>query len=503
MNPFLKQTLVLVFVFGLAIELSSQIDSKEFNAEWQIFLDKNWKDGFIKYNAINQSSLEKLQTILNQTKTDWKDPIIDKATGLNVYNFLVIKQVILNNTPVSVQDIPGFFTRKNSNIGNQSISLNEFEKVLFKIHQDPRMHFALICGAKGCPKMNENAFQKATLENQLNEQTKKALMDRSNLYTENKKIYLSKIFKWYKDDFGGNKQERIDFIITYTDHKFDKNASFSYLPYDWSLNNSNISTSIQNSTSTNQFRYIVSSTIAKGTYEFKLFNNLYSQNINDVRSNYFTSIISALYGLDHRINVGFQSRFRMTTEHFGSSSHFGVFNASPSKRSGMTGIGPMIRYAPVPKWKNFSIQSSFILPIGSELEGNDELLFIDWQGPIWNTQFFNDFSIAEKFSLFTEIDLFIEDIGKSSQGYSNRFSTPLTLIFSYVPTKKISTYLLSGYSPYWGKPFDYFVQLGAGVKYQFTPQIEIEFLSTWFDNKFLAKNNGDASTINLGLRINQ
>ena len=104
---------------------------------------------------------------------------------------------------------------------------------------------------------------------------------------------------------------------------------------------------------------------------------------------------------------------------------------------------------------------------------------------------------AANFSLFTELDVLIEDIGKS-----NRLSTPATLIFSYNPNPKTTLYTLGGFSPYWQTEFDYFIQGGAGAKYQFTPKLELELLYTKFTNKFLLDTGGEAATFNLGLRFN-
>ena len=87
------------------------------------------------------------------------------------------------------------------------------------------------------------------------------------------------------------------------------------------------------------------------------------------------------------------------------------------------------------------------------MQGTDQLPFIDWDGASWNTQFFNDYAIGESFSLFTEVDLFIEDIGS---GDLNRFSTPGTVIFSYFPNSKTTFYALGSYSPFWQDTFDYF-----------------------------------------------
>jgi len=303
----------------------------------------------------------------------------------------------------------------------------------------------------------------------------------------------------------------IRYINNYRDQPISTSAKVKYYNYDWSLNDTarGIGSIESRSKASNESRYIVSSTIPKGSLELKIFNNLYSQqtgrdgNLTD-RSSFFTTSLSAFYGLSNRVNVGLATRYRKVRNNPLPSSPFSVFGSGGvgSSRSGLTAIGPQIRYAPVPKWENFSIQSSFVLPIGSDLAGGENLPFIDWTGATWNTQFFNDFSIGNKFSLFTEVDVLIEDIGSGDAGHINRFSTPVTAIFSYIPTNKLTIYTLGGYSPYWQSDFDYFAQFGVGTKFQFTPKLELELLYTDFTNQFLSNTGGQAETINLGFRIN-
>ncbi|HAW03693.1 MAG TPA: hypothetical protein DCW83_03345, partial [Saprospirales bacterium] len=185
-------------------------------------------------------------------------------------------------------------------------------------------------------------------------------------------------------------------------------------------------------------------------------------------------------------------------------------------RSGLTAFGPMVRWAAIPQWENFSIQSSYTFSIGDDLKGNSTDPFIDWNGAIWNTQFFNDFPIGDNFSLFTEVDFIWEDIGRDKQNegvyFDNKTSTPLTVILSYFPTLKTTIYALTGYAPSWSLENnngesgltinDYFYQGGVGGKHQFTPNFEIELLYSDFTTKFLKDSEGQAATYNLGLRFN-
>ncbi len=143
--------------------------------------------------------------------------------------------------------------------------------------------------------------------------------------------------------------------------------------------------------------------------------------------------------MTNRLNVGFTGKYRRVENSSLPSSALDVFSpgeTSQSSRQGFTGFGPQIRFAPFEALENFSLQSAFIFPIGEDLAGSSTEPYIDWTGPIWNTQFFNDFSIGNNFSLFTELDFLLEDIGSKSDGHINRFSTPVTLILSFNPNNK-------------------------------------------------------------------
>lgn len=255
----------------------------------------------------------------------------------------------------------------------------------------------------------------------------------------------------------------------------------------------------------NDWRYIVSSTIPENGIEAKLFNNLYSQQtgpgdgVLTNRDSYFTSFLSLLYGINNRFNAGLDVRFRGVRVDDLPASPFDLFKFERGNhtRYGITTIGPKIRWAPLAAMPKFSIQSAFWFPVGDELTGSSTDPFIDWDGPAWWTQFFNDFSIGTNFALFAEVDFFLEDIGKDR---INRVSTPVTGIFSYFPIEGATLYLLGGYSPFWQENYDYFVQAGVGAKYQFNPQFEVELLYTYFTNGDLQFTGGRAATYNIGFR---
>ena len=511
----MKSFISFIFtIFLLAGQVSAGEIGDQFFNDTHNFLQANVKNGLVDYGAVkNDAALKSLISTIADADVSGASDLVKQAFYINAYNLLVINNAAQAYPLESVQDISGFFDRKKSTIGGKSMTLNKIEKdYLLKPYGDARYHFVLVCGAMGCPPITNFAYMPNKLEEQLEVQTKKALNDPAFIKATSGNVGLSQIFKWYTSDFGGSTKSVLKFINKYRNKPISSSAKVKYYNYDWSINDTAKRISSNGNTpavGNNASRYVVSSTIKKGTIEAKFFNNLYTQRTGSQdnltnRSTFFTTSISLLYGLSNRFNVGLSSRYRRVRNDNLPSNVLDVFGSSAvgegiTNRQGLTAIGPQIRYAPNVNWPNFSIQSSFVFPIGDDLEGNGVDPFIDWTGATWWTQFFNDFSIGNNFSLFTEIDFLIEDIGS---GNTNRVSTPATLIFSYNPTNKITLYTIGGFSPFWQTEFDYFTQAGLGAKYQFTPKVELELLYTDFRNKFLNQTGGQAATYNIGFRFN-
>ncbi len=506
----MKNLKTLFILFLLPAFLSAQASIEKWTADYDKLLKTHVTDGRIDYASIKgDTQMGSLVTQLDQLKPSDPNSQFAKAFYINAYNLLVIYSAATNYPVGSVQEVSGFFERNKYSISGKKYTLNGFEKdFVFKKFPDPRLHFVLVCGALGCPPITDFAYQTDQLEAQLDAQTKLALDDPNFIRVANGKISLSQIFKWYSTDFGGGKKEIVKYLNKYRSNALPSTFGIDYYPYDWSLNDTKTVGGSVGGQSANAFRYVTSATIPKGQIELKIFNNLFSQktasdveNLDNVdsRSTFYTASFSALYGINQRFNLGVDLKYRRTLNSGIPSSALDVFKSldNPTTgRTGITGIGPRIRWAPFPKFSGFSLQSTFTFAIGDNLEGTDiEKPFIDWDENIWWTQFFFDKSIGSKFSFFAEVDVTWEDIGDF-----NKLTFPVTTIFSYFPDKKVTLYALAGYAPTINPGFDYFHQVGLGTKYQVTRRFEIELLYTSFQTQFVKSRNGSANTFNLGLR---
>lgn len=503
-------SLILVSQFAFT---QTTIDNSFFD-KVDLFLKMFVKNGNIDYPAIqsDKRTLNELSQLIATASLDGVNDNTQQAFLINAYNILVIDEIIAGYPLNSVLEKNGFFDYIKRTVAGQKMTLNQLEKdYLLKAFNDPRFHFVLVCGAKDCPPIINFAYRPEQLDAQLDAQTRQSLNNPNFIKVDstNSKVNLSQIFEWYANDFGGNKKTALAFINQYRENKIPESYGIGFYNYDWALNIFNKEDSLTTiNKSNNDSRYIVSAARPKGTTETKWFNNLYTQQFgtNEARTNrstFFTSLFSFLYGVTNKFNAGFDLRYRRVRNEALPSDALNIFSGSDpdNLRGGITSIGPKIRWAPIEALPNFSIQSAFWFQLGEDLEGANGQPFLDWDGNIWWTQFFNDIPIGSNFSVFAEVDVLIEDMGKEADGASNRFSTPATLIFSYFPNPKTTIYALGSYSPFWQENYDYFAQGGVGAKYQFTPNFELELLYTAFTNDFLNSINGAAATYNLGIRI--
>ena len=178
-----------------------------------------------------------------------------KAFWLNIYNaFNIIMlandpKVILNRISRKIH-----FTKKEINIVGYWLSLDDIEHGMIRNSKvwwskgylrkpfvsdlekklrvkslDPRIHFALNCGAESCPAIR--FYTDETVNEQLDLATRTFLQNEVEYDSYSHTLRLSQLFNWYMGDFGGKKGIR-DFLRQY---RIDtpSNTKFEFSNYSW------------------------------------------------------------------------------------------------------------------------------------------------------------------------------------------------------------------------------------------------------------------------------
>lgn len=210
-------------------------------------LEKYVKDGVVDYRGLKneEGKLDQYLDLLDQANPDELPRNEQLALYINAYNAYTLK-LILKNYPVdSIKDIGGWFKGpwkiSFCKIGGKTSTLDEIEHEIIRPRfKDPRVHFAVNCASKSCPPLISEPYQGSILDQQLDANTRGFLNDPERNRLEGNTLYVSKIFKWFGEDFGG---DVVGFFLKYAGGDLKNRLSakrdqikIEYLHYDWRLN---------------------------------------------------------------------------------------------------------------------------------------------------------------------------------------------------------------------------------------------------------------------------
>ncbi len=147
-------------------------------------------------------------------------------------------------SPGSVWSRAAFFQGRRFEVAGQARTLDEIEhEIIRAVFHDPRVHFALVCGAKGGPLLRGAAYGGASLDATLDDQARRFVSDptRVRLDRERRVVRLSPIFKWYRKDFEGKDAALLPYLARWLPAADGEALSHGdwkveFMEYDWSLN---------------------------------------------------------------------------------------------------------------------------------------------------------------------------------------------------------------------------------------------------------------------------
>jgi len=231
-------------------ELKDQID-QSLAPEWDLYdglLLDYAKAGQLKGQDVTLVNFKKLkgdprfQTLLRNIAEYplYKLETIEQelAFYINAYNILAMDMVSRNWPIKRLKDLGNMFspvwTHKAGVIGGHEVTLRELEHAILRKMGEPRVHFAINCASISCPNLRLEAYRSELIYQQLNDQTKQFLNAEKGVHQKGKKTYISKIFKWFKEDFdvmGGVET----FILKYRPDVKGTINNASYRLYDWNV----------------------------------------------------------------------------------------------------------------------------------------------------------------------------------------------------------------------------------------------------------------------------
>lgn len=253
-----KIQIVVIVLFLLSLHVSGQTNGTY--SLYSSLLKEYVSNGSVRYKELrNDKRLEECIAQFSQINPETISTQQAKlAFWLNVYNAYTLK-IVCDNYPIeSINDLHwgGLFIgtilgktiwdKDLITINGAHLSLNTIEhEIIRPTFKEPRIHFALVCAARGCPPLRNEAYTADSLEAQLEVQTRLFLNDASknSFDTTTHQATISKIFSWYSEDFGDADEKVLEYIAKYLPTEIAENIrknieewDIDYGDYDWRLN---------------------------------------------------------------------------------------------------------------------------------------------------------------------------------------------------------------------------------------------------------------------------
>ncbi len=245
---------LLIFVCALARAQKSQsgenvdvrggIDHGEFDRLLKKYVNEQ---GLVDYGTWkgSASDISALDHYLDQfaAKIDKPTQGNEKAASLvNAYNALVLRWILSNYPTESIWQLKNSFTAKRNDIAGRKVSLDDIEHGTLRPSIGYRAHAVLVCAARSCPPLQRFAYTAENFEEQNDRAYRRWLAreDLNKFLSNERKVEISSIFKWFKADFdkAGGVPKILGRYAPQSVREFATSGNYDikYLPYNWGLN---------------------------------------------------------------------------------------------------------------------------------------------------------------------------------------------------------------------------------------------------------------------------
>lgn len=170
------------------------------------------------------------------------------AFWINLYNAHTVALVIDNYPVASIRDIgsgllsTGPWKEEYILVYGEVLSLDDIEHGIVRpIFDDARIHYALNCAAISCPDLGKRAYRGAELDARLDAAARAYVADPRGVRIDGKgRLIASKIYSWFKEDFGDSQANVLAHIRRYASDELKAELAdrrkINRYAYDWSLN---------------------------------------------------------------------------------------------------------------------------------------------------------------------------------------------------------------------------------------------------------------------------
>lgn len=253
----IQKVFLPVIVAGVVLAtIVSTVRAAGFDRDHSVYgkvLHRFVRDGLVDYGGLYSDPkdlnvyLDSIAAVSEREFQSWAKPE-QLSLLINLYNAQTLR-LIVDHYPVnSIKDIgtvlQGPWEQPVVRLFRKTLTLDSLEHgIVRKRFSEPRVHFALVCAAIGCPPLRGEPYVGSRLGEQLDDQTRIFLAThrKNRLDRVERVLYLSPIFKWFEQDFTSQGGTVLSFVQKYlppapAQEVARRPYGIRYTDYDWALN---------------------------------------------------------------------------------------------------------------------------------------------------------------------------------------------------------------------------------------------------------------------------
>ncbi len=169
------------------------------------------------------------------------------ALWANLYNAVTVRVIVEENPSRSIMQIrPGLFSigpwkAERVTVEGRALSLDDIEHAIMRPQFEAALvHYAVNCASIGCPNIRPRAWRAHTLDEDLDAAARAYVNHPRGVTVTDRGPVISRIYKWYEDDFGGDDSGVIAHLLAYAEPELAQairaNRRIVRHAYDWALN---------------------------------------------------------------------------------------------------------------------------------------------------------------------------------------------------------------------------------------------------------------------------
>ncbi len=240
MNLLLTRLLALLLLTGPAF---ATLPAPE---DLDAALVRNVRQGFIDYDGVRADpAFDRFVAGMGTAEeADLVDPRDRLAFLINAYNALAIQGILDGRSPATWLGRRAYFKRTAYPLLGTPTTLEALARERLAPLGEPRVHFAIVCGALACPRLASRAYDPAGIDAQLDDAARRFANDPTrNRYDVDRRIaFLSGLFADHEADFvraaGSTQKYLAKFVADPAAAELLARDGFEvqYVPDDWDLN---------------------------------------------------------------------------------------------------------------------------------------------------------------------------------------------------------------------------------------------------------------------------